>query len=328
MIRITVIGLGLIGTSLAMAIRGADAKDAPLGPTVITGYDKNPRATGDARGRLAIDREARSLEEALRDAQLVIVAVPVQRIRDVLSEIAPLLPSGAVVTDVASTKSQVLTWANELLPTTVDFVGGHPMAGKEQAGANAADPELFKGAIYCVTPSTRARQPAIDLVEAMVRQVKAKIYYIEPAEHDAYVAGISHLPFMISTTLMSVVGRSSGWKEMSPLAATGFRDITRLASGDAEMHRDICLTNQAALVRWLNETAQLLLDLRDQIEDGASDELLAFFEEAHQLRDEWLLSRPNLRPGEDDFENVSGVGVARPSLFGRFGGKSTPTKKR
>jgi prephenate dehydrogenase len=328
MIRITIIGMGLIGTSLGMAIRNASEKEAPLGPTVITGYDKNQRATGDARGRLAIDREARTLEDALHEAQIVVVAVPVQRIRDVFREIAPMLPHGAVVTDVASTKAQVLEWAAELLPATVDFVGGHPMAGKEQAGASAAEPALFKGAIYCVTPAPRARQAAIDVVEAMVRQVKAKIYYIEAAEHDSYVAGISHLPFMLSATLMAVVGQSAGWKEMAPLAATGFRDISRLASGDAEMHRDICITNQAALVRWLNESAQLLLDLRDQIEEGASDELLDFFENTRKLREEWLLGRPNLRPGEDDFEDMSGTGVARPSLFGRLGGKQPPGKKR
>ena len=319
MIRITIIGMGLIGTSLAMAIRGADEKEAPLGQTVITGYDKDRRATGDARGRLAIDREARSLEEALKDAQLVVVAVPVQAIRDIFSQIAPLLPNGAVVTDVASTKGQVLEWARELLPTTVDFVGGHPMAGKEQSGAGAADPQLLRGAIYCLTPSQRARPPAIELVEAMVRQIGAKIYYIDAAEHDAYVAGVSHLPFLLSTALVELVSRSAGWKEMAPLAATGFRDISRLASGDAEMHRDICLTNRAAISRWLAEAAQLMLELREQIDAGQSDELLAVFQHAREVREEWLTSRPNLRPGEDAFENISGVAIERPSLFGRLG---------
>lgn len=327
MIRITVIGMGLIGTSLAMALRDADPKEAPLGPVTITGYDKNPRATGEARGRLAIDREARTLEEALHEAQLVIVAAPVQAIRDVFIAIAPLLPHGAVVTDVASTKSQVIEWARELLPSTIDFVGGHPMAGKERTGPAAADPRIFDGAIYCVTPGPRARQTAIDLVEAMVRQAKAKVYYIDPAEHDAYVAGVSHLPFVLSAALTSVVSASAGWKEMAPLAATGFRDITRLASGDAEMHRDICMTNQEALVRWLNVAAQQLIDLRDQIEAGESDELLAFFEGARAARERWLEGRPNLRPGENDFEDLGQTPVMRPNLFGRFGQRNTPKKR-
>jgi prephenate dehydrogenase len=201
------------------------------------------------------------------------------------------------------------------------------MAGKERSGAAAADPALFKGAIYCLTPSQRARPQAIELVEAVVRQVQAKVYYIDAAEHDAYVAGISHLPFMLSAALVDLVSSSPGWKEMAPLAATGFRDISRLASGDVEMHRDICMTNQAAIARWLESAAQLLLDLRDQVGAGESDQLLEFFQRAHTAREEWLASRPNLRPGEDDFEDISGVGVARPSLFGRFGSRQPPRKR-
>jgi prephenate dehydrogenase len=321
MIRITIIGMGLIGTSLGMAIRAADEKEAPLGATVVTGYDKNRRATGDARGRLAIDREARTLAEALHEAQLVVVAVPVQSIRAVFSEIAPLLPNGAVVTDVASTKSQVMEWARELLPATAGFVGGHPLAGKEQSGASAADPALFQEAIYCLTPSPQARQSSIELVEAMVRQVRAKVYYIDAAEHDAYVAGISHLPFLLSTALIELVSRSPGWKEMAPLAATGFRDISRLASGDPEMHRDICMTNRVALARWLEDAAQWMLDMRDQIADGDGDQVLDLFQHAREAREKWLVSRPNLRPGEDAFENISGAVPERPSLFGRLGRK-------
>jgi prephenate dehydrogenase len=233
MINITIIGMGLIGASLGMAIREANEKEAQLGPTVVTGYDQNRRATGEARGRLAIDREARTLEDALRDAQLVVVAVPVQSIQAVFTQIAPLLPNGAVVTDVASTKAQVLEWARALLPATVEFIGGHPMAGKELSGVAAADPALFAGAIYCLTPSARARQSVINLVENMVAQIHAKVYYIDAAEHDAYVAGVSHLPFMLSTALADLVSSSPGWKEMAPLAATGFRDMSRLASGDA-----------------------------------------------------------------------------------------------
>ncbi len=243
MVRITIIGMGLIGTSLAMAIRAADEKEAPLGPTVVTGYDKNRRATGDARGRLAIDREARTIEEALHEAQLVVVAVPVQAIREIFSE------------------------------------------------------------------------------KALVRQIRAKIYYIDAAEHDAYVAGVSHLPFMLSAALVDLVSRSPSWREMSPLAATGFRDISRLASGDVEMHRDICMTNRPSIARWLAEAAQLLLDLRDQIEAGESDQLLEFFAHARAAREAWLERRPNLRPGEDAFEDIGGVGVARPSLFGRLGSR-------
>jgi prephenate dehydrogenase len=319
MIRITIIGMGMIGTSLGMALRSADPKEAPLGQIHVTGYDKSSRATSDARGRLAIDREARNLGEALREAQLVVVAVPVQAVREVFTAIAPVLPAGCVVTDVASVKSQVMAWARELLPTTIEFVGGHPMAGKERSGAPAAEPDLFKAAVYCLTPSPRARQAAIDLVDAMVRQIGAKPYFIDPDEHDAYVAGVSHLPFVLSAALVELTASSPGWKEMAPLAASGFRDVSRLASGDPEMHRDICMTNQTAIVRWLDDAVRLLLELRDQVEAGDADKLLALFERARAARERWLAGRPNLRPGEAEFENIVGSPIDRPTLFGWLG---------
>jgi prephenate dehydrogenase len=318
-IKITIIGMGLIGTSLGMALRSANQKDAPLGQVQITGYDKNSRFTSDARGRLAIDRESRSLGEALREAQLVVVAVPVQTVREVFAAIAPVLPSGCVVTDVASVKHQVMDWARELLPPTAEFVGGHPMAGRERSGPAAADPDLFKGAVYCLTPAPRTNQAAIDLVDGLVRQVGAKTYFIDPDEHDAYVAGVSHLPFLLSAALVEATGGSPAWKEMAPLAATGYRDISRLASGDAEMHRDICMTNRVAISRWLDEAAQVLLSMRDQIEAGKSDELLVRFEQLRDVREQWLTSRPNLRPGEAEFENIHSTPIERPSLFGRWG---------
>jgi prephenate dehydrogenase len=304
MIRITVVGLGLIGASLAMALRNANPKETQLGELEITGFDRDQRAVKEARGRLAIDKEARSLAEAVRDAQIVVVATPVQAIRDVFGQLAALLPAGAVVTDVASTKAEVARWAAATLPSGVAYVGGHPMAGKEQSGTAAADPELFKGAIYCLTTGRSTPQPALEAVEAMVRAVGAKPYYIDPEEHDAYVAGISHLPLLLSVGLVEITSASPAWKEMSPLAATGFRDVSRLASGDPEMHRDILLTNKAGLARWINEMVGFLLDTRDRLEAGDEAAVEDLLRRAKAARDAWLESRPNLRPGEAAFDNL------------------------
>lgn len=324
MIRIVIIGMGLIGTSLGMALRSADEKSAPLGTIEVVGYDNDPRAVKEARGRLAIDRETRSLAEAARDAQIVVIATPVQAIESILGQLATLLPAGAVVTDVASTKSQVVEWAGRLLPDGIDFVGGHPMAGKEKSGAAAGDPNLFKEAIYCLTPSRSARQEAIDAVSALVEQVGAKPYFIDPVEHDAYVAGISHLPFLLSTVLVDVVSGGPAWKEMAPLAATGFRDISRLASGDPDMYRDICMTNRAAITRWLNEAMNRMLDVREILEQGDAEQLRAFFAKAREHREEWLNSKPNMRPGEAEFQDPGQI--ERPNLFGFRG--SSERKKR
>lgn len=313
MIRISIIGLGLLGASLGLALRSIDPKEAPIGEVELIGFDRDPRAVREARGRLAIDKEAHSLADAVRGAHIVVVATPVQAVREIFVQLASLLPEGAVVTDVVSTKAQVSSWAAEILPAGVSYVGGHPMAGKEQAGAQAADPDLFKGAIYCLTTSRSTHQDALNAVEAMVRSIGAKPYYIDPEEHDAYVAGISHLPLLLSVGLVEITGRSPAWKEMAPLAATGFRDVSRLASGNPEMHRDICLTNPVGISRWLGEMAGFLLDLRDQIEAGDAAAIEDLLRRAKQQRDSWLASRPNLRPGEEAFTQTPEV--ERPNLL-------------
>ena len=320
MLNISILGMGLIGTSLGLALRSAAEDAAPLGPTVITGYDTQPSATADARGRLAIDRQARTLAEALTEADLVVVAVPALAARALFSEMAGLLRHGAVVTDVISTKAEVVAWAHELLPSTVSFVGGHPMAGSEQSGAQAATRSLLTGAIYCLTPDARTRPEAVELVEAMVRQAAAKPYYLEPAEHDSFVAAVSHLPFLLSTALVGVTSSSTSWREMSALAATGYRDITRLAAGDPVMHRDICLTNATALINWIDATNEWLAGLRTQIEANDADGLLNLFEEAKAQREAWQHTRPNLRPGENDFENFGATMPERRGILG-FGGR-------
>lgn len=314
MINIAIIGMGMIGVSLGMALRSVEPQDSYLGEITVVGYDANAVHTREARGRLAIDREARSVEDAVRGAHIVVVATPVQAIRDVFAQLAAHLPSGVIVTDVSSTKAQVVAWAAELLPPGVDFVGGHPMAGKEQSGPKSADPQLFKEAIYCLTAAANIRQESIDAIHALVKTIGAKPYYIDPVEHDAYVAGISHLPFLLSAALVEVTSRSPAWTEMAPLAASGFRDLSRLASGDPVMHRDICLTNRQGLIRWIDETITLLQHIRTDLEQGDRERIDEFFRHAKAARDEWLESRLQMRPGEADFEHVPQV--ERPRLFG------------
>jgi prephenate dehydrogenase len=323
--KIAIVGMGLIGTSLGMALRSADERTSPLGKISVVGYDSNRKATAEARGRLAIDSEMGSLADAVRDAHIVILAVPVQQMPEIMRSLATLASPGALITDVASTKAQIMAWARELLPDTLHFVGGHPMAGSERSGPGAADPGLLRDAIYCVCPAPTARQEALNTIEALVVTLGAKLYYIDPDEHDAYVGGVSHLPFLLSAALVEVTGRSPGWREMAPLAATGYRDMTRLASGSVRMHRDILTTNREAMIHWINETARLLFEVRDQLEERRDEEILALFEHARDVREAWLEMRPQMRPGESEFENISGVTVERPSLFGR---RRSPGERR
>ncbi|NJP04646.1 MAG: prephenate dehydrogenase/arogenate dehydrogenase family protein [Chloroflexaceae bacterium] len=298
MITMSILGLGLIGTSMGLALKQPQVQTSPFHKVHITGYDYQQMATKMARARKAIDREARTLEEAVADAQLVIVATPVRQVQTLFAQLAPILPVESVITDTSSTKTSVCDWAKTLLPDSSRFIGGHPMAGKEQSGAEAAEADLFQGAIYCLTPSNHAQQTALNTVEALVRALGSTPYYIDPHEHDAFVAGISHLPFLLSTVLVEATSQSPAWNEMANLAASGFRDISRLASGDVAMHRDICLTNAPSLNRWINDAIGILIDIRDHIEQGDEAYLNTLFLHAQQVRDAWL-NRPEIHyPGQ------------------------------
>jgi prephenate dehydrogenase len=278
--RVAIIGLGLIGGSIGLALHKAKAAQQ------ITGYDLAKGISNQARKIGAIDQPYSALADAVRGAELVILATPVGAMRSLFQDVAAALSPGAVVTDVASTKVQVISWAEEYLPSSVAFVGGHPMTGKELSGVQAADATLFQGRIYCLTPTARTRSIAITKVSALIEALGARLRFLEPAEHDGQVAGVSHLPFIASIALMNAVGGGAAWSDAAMLAANGFRDITRLAAGNPEMYRDICLTNGESITRWLNEYIATLSGLRDRIaaHDRGLDET---FVRARQMRLEW-----------------------------------------
>ena len=278
--RVAIIGLGLIGGSIGLALHKAKAAQQ------ITGYDLAKGISNQARKIGAIDQPYSALADAVRGAELVILATPVGAMRSLFQDVAAALSPGAVVTDVASTKVQVISWAEEYLPSSVAFVGGHPMTGKELSGVQAADATLFQGRIYCLTPTARTRSIAITKVSALIEALGARLRFLEPAEHDGQVAGVSHLPFIASIALMNAVGGGAAWSDAAMLAANGFRDITRLAAGNPEMYRDICLTNSEGITRWLNEYIGTLSGLRDRIaaHDRSLDEI---FTRARQMRLEW-----------------------------------------
>jgi prephenate dehydrogenase len=278
--RVAIIGLGLIGGSIGLALHKANAAQQ------VTGYDLGKGVSDRARKVGAIDQPFGALADAVRGAELVILATPIGAMRSLLQSIAGAVTPGAVVTDVASTKTQVISWAEEFLPPSVFFVGGHPMIGKELTGVEAADASLFQNRIYCLTPTTHTSPTAINKLSTFIESLGARVRFLEPAEHDGLVAGVSHLPFVASAALTSTLAHSPAWSDAAMLASTGFRDMSRLAAGNPEMYRDICLTNSEALVRWLNEYITTLNQLRDQI--AAHDASLhETFASAQQARLKW-----------------------------------------
>ena len=282
--RVAIVGLGLIGGSIGLALHKEKAVQQ------IAGFDLGRGVCDHARKVGAIDLPCSSLADVVRGAELVVLATPVGAMRSLLQNVSDHLSPGAVVTDVASTKAQVISWAEEFLPESVSFVGGHPMAGKELSGVAAADPGLFLNRIYCLTPTVRTRPAAVAKVTSLVEILGARLRFLEPAEHDGLVAGVSHLPFLASTALMEAVVSSPTWGDASLLAANGFRDVTRLAAGSSEMYRDICLTNSEAITRWLDQYISSLQQLRTRIaaRDRTIEEL---FLRNQQARQQWSASQ-------------------------------------
>ena len=246
-VRVTFLGFGLIGGSVALALREAGGWTAAAW---------SPSGAGPARALEAgvVDAAPSTLDDALADADLVVLAAPPTACLALLDRLAgearTALPGSAVVTDVASTKALLVARA---MANQLRFVGGHPMAGRETSGFQAATADLFVGRPWVVVPGDPADTVAIELVEALARATRARPVRMDAATHDAAVAVISHLPLVAAAALVEAAAGAAGesspadWPAAVALAASGWRDATRLARGDAEMGAGIAATNAVAL---------------------------------------------------------------------------------
>ncbi|HYY87339.1 MAG TPA: prephenate dehydrogenase, partial [Chloroflexota bacterium] len=226
--RVAILGTGLIGASVGLAIKAARPS------TQIVGYDASGDHVRRAQQVKAIDRRG-SLHDAVGEADVVVVATPVGAMKALFEEIAPILRVDTVVMDTGSTKARIVEWAERLLPRGTPFVGGHPMAGKTEAGPDAADARLFQGAVWCVVPGATAPRQAIDGVVSLVESFGAVPYFLGADEHDGLVAAVSHLPYLMAVGLIGHLGREGSWRETASIAAGGFAYATHLSDSDPRM---------------------------------------------------------------------------------------------
>jgi prephenate dehydrogenase len=279
---VTIIGLGLIGGSIGLALRQMERSGWE-----IVGYSRHQETVAKASSSGAIERGVTNPKDAVEQAEFVIIATPVMTIKEIFSEIALHLPAGCIVTDTASTKVQVMKWAKEILPPTVEFIGGHPMAGKENYGILAAEADLFRGCTYCLTTSEKVSPKSIDTMISVIKKLGAMPFFIDAQEHDNLVAGISHLPMILSAALVSLTTKNSSWSKMSKMAASGYYDLTRLASGNPEVNAHICLSNQESIVDSIDKFRQELDRYRRMVA-GGDRHLEQAFTDANKARQEWL----------------------------------------
>lgn len=272
--RLTVVGVGLIGGSLAWG-----AKQRQLAREVV-GVEVDRGASRKAIEQGVVDRLA-PLAEGLAGADLVVLSVPVGLLEAVARETASLLSgSTAVVTDVGSVKAPVVA---RLDPLFSRFVGGHPMAGSERSGVEAASETLFDGAPCVVTPTSKTDPNALDLVERLWRGLGATVVRLAPDVHDEVVAAVSHLPHLAAASLVNTAAGVGEGRALA-VAGSGFRDTTRVAAGSPELWRDICLMNQKPVLKMLADYTGEIDRLRDLIARADGPGLLEAFTRARSAR--------------------------------------------
>jgi prephenate dehydrogenase len=310
--RVTIVGLGLIGASIGLGLQKWATEDGTRKSVLeITGFDVSLEHQNYAKRVNAVDRTEWNLGDAVARAEVIIIATPVQAIREVLEVVSDRAAQDVIITDTGSTKSAVMRWAEEMLPSSMNFVGGHPMAGKAMS-IEGAEATLFKGATWCVSPSVNATEESIQTVLGIVSALEAEPRFIDPHEHDGFVGSVSHLPFMLSIALMRSVAEDNSWKELCQLTSSGFRDVSRLAAGAPEMHRDICATNRDNVVRWVDAAIDHLENMRDLIQNGsdeAMEELLEEMNKAQHSRAQWITSERDGRMIQDADSELSNVSV-------------------
>jgi len=278
---ISVVGVGLLGGSVGLAFRAAG------GAAERVGVGRRRSSITRALAVGAIDRGTLSYRSGVGVADLVIMATPIGRFEAVFRQLADHLPDGAVVTDVGSTKREVLALAARLLPAGIRFVGSHPMAGSENAGVDFARADLFERAQCLVVPPDGADPEAVDLVEAFWQFIGMRTARMSADVHDRLIAQISHLPHVVASALMevAVVGGSLD------LAATGFGDTTRIASGHPGMWLDILMTNRHCVGESIDQLIDRLRTVRGWLDANEAERVAGFLERTKQARDEWIQRR-------------------------------------
>jgi prephenate dehydrogenase len=286
--RLTIYGVGLIGGSLARALKAAGACGE------IVGYGRSVAPLQRALELGVIDRYETDPAAAVRGSEVVLLGVPVGAVEAVLRELRPHLDSDTIITDVGSTKGSVVAAAETVfgvLPPR--FIPGHPIAGTEQSGVEASFAELFRQRRVILTPTAQSDAAALATIRWMWQQTGAEVTEMSVAHHDEVLAATSHLPHLLAFTLVDTLARLEDHDDIFRFAAGGFRDFTRIASSSPQMWHDICLNNREALLKMVGRFSAELATLAAAIERGDGEAILQTFERAKAARDSYCETHIN-----------------------------------
>lgn len=278
--KITIIGVGLIGGSLGLALKEKKANFK------IVGIDKQ-EIIEKAIARGAIDEGTVNLKEGIEEADIVIIATPVKTILNLLTQINPFLKKGCIVTDTGSTKQQIVQKANKVLSKDIFFIGGHPMAGSEECGIESANPHLFQDRTYILTPTKKSNLITLEKISLLIKMIGADRLILDPIEHDRIVGTVSHLPQIMAVSLVNMVSelvRKENNNNYFKAVGEGFKDMTRIASSPYKIWEDICDTNQENILEMIQEFRNYLEVIEDKLKNDPSS-LKEEFQKASKLRE-------------------------------------------
>ena len=279
--KICIIGVGLIGSSLAKALKNTGQAK------FICGYGRDAVRLERAKKLNIIDEYSTEPEKAIINSDIVIIATPVGSYEEVLGGIKPYLKSDTLVTDVGSTKRSVIEAAEKVFGNLPhNFIPAHPIAGKEKSGFEACDGELFVNKKVIITPLENNDDESISRVQNMWEKVGSEVDFMTPESHDELLGMTSHLPHMLAFSLMNYLISQN--PSASVYAAGGFKDFTRIASGDNVMWRDICLNNKDQIIAHIEGYQKSLSALSEAIDNGDIEQLDSIFSNAKASRESWL----------------------------------------
>lgn len=277
---ITIIGLGLIGGSLGLALKKRCGQNV-----IVTGIDYDLLTLQQAIERGAVDYSTNDVKKGVEQADVIFLCTPVLQMLPIIEEFLPYVKKGCIITDVGSTKGFLAEKILDMIPEGIDYVSGHPMTGIEQSGIMAADQELFKDKWYIVIPEASTCSKAVQTISQVITWTGARITTMGLTEHDQCAAIISHVPHVAAAALVNLLGQYPNLEESFKLVGGGFRDTTRIASSNADMWADICLTNVQPITDSLLKMKDLLDEMIEAVEKNDRPAIHHFFKRAKVRRD-------------------------------------------
>jgi prephenate dehydrogenase len=284
--KLVIFGVGLIGGSVALALKKAGYS------TQIVGVGRSQESLQAALDLGVIDVAKSNVAEAIKDADMILIAAPVAQTPSILSAIKPHLSAQTIITDAGSTKSDVLQYAHDILgECSHQFIGGHPIAGAEKSGVSAATADLFLGKNVVLTPTPQANIHAVSSIAKLWQDCGAKVSEMSAETHDSIFAAVSHLPHLLAFALVDEIASRTNAAQLFGFAASGFRDFTRIAGSHPEMWRDISLANKEALLNEISAYQAELSKLKTMLQNSDGAGLHALFERASLARNAWAESK-------------------------------------